>query len=198
MATACLRILISCRFLLTIDYQSTLRYVIIEIKARCTEPSAVRARLAERFARFVGTDRQCDTYFVVNAGRLKLREGDIENALIFYDRADRHGPKQSNVTLYRPEQASPLKEMLTCAMGIDVVVRKTREIYFVDNVKFHIDVVDGLGTFVEIEAIDDDGTIGPDELRRQCDEYVDLFAITPDDLLSTSYSDMLRSASTGT
>ena len=145
-----------------------------------------------RSASFKGTDHQTDTYFATAAGRLKLREGEIENALIFYHRPNEPGPKQSDVTLYHPEPQSPLKAMLSEAMGVDVVVEKRREIYFIDNVKFHIDVVDGLGTFVEIEAIDEDGSIGVDTLRRQCAEYLKLFAIAEEDLLSTSYSDMLR------
>lgn len=170
----------------------TLPHINVEIKATCDDPAAVRRRLAERFARFVGTDYQTDTYFVTEAGRLKLREGEIENALIFYERPDESGPKQSDVTLFHPPRGSPLKQMLSRAMGVDVVVEKKREIYFIENVKFHLDTINGLGTFVEIEAIDKDGTIGITTLRRQCEEYLDLFAIAEDDLLSTSYSDMLR------
>lgn len=167
-------------------------HINVEIKARCSDPAAVRERLAERGARFVGTDHQTDTYFSAAAGRLKLREGEIENALIYYDRPDQAGPKQSDVTLFHPSPDSPLKQMLSRAMGIDVVVEKRREIYFVENVKFHIDDVEALGTFVEIEAIDEHGSIGVDTLRRQCQEYLDVFAIAQEDLLSTSYSDMLR------
>lgn len=124
-----------------------------------------------------------------------MREGTIENALIFYDRSDDRGPKQSDVTLFHPEPGSPLKDMLSRAVGVEVVVRKKREIYFVDNVKIHLDTVEDLGHFVEIEAIDVDGSIGVDDLRKQCEEYVDLFAIKSDDLQSTSYSDMLKSRS---
>ncbi len=169
-----------------------LPHINVEIKATCRDAAAVRRRLAERSARFVGTDHQIDTYFSTAAGRLKLREGEIENALIYYERPDEHGPKQSDVTLFHPEPDSPLKDMLSRAMGIDVVVRKTREIYFIDNVKFHLDTVDELGTFVEIEAIDISGEIGAETLRRQCERYLDLFAIATEDLLGTSYSDMLR------
>ena len=71
------------------------------------------------------------------------------------------------------------------------MVDKKREIYFIDNVKFHIDNVENLGTFMEIEAIDSDGSIGKDKLQEQCQFYIDLFGIAPTDLLSNSYSDML-------
>ncbi|MFH1455391.1 MAG: CYTH domain-containing protein [archaeon] len=84
-----------------------------------------------------------------------------------------------------------MKEILTKALGILVVIDKQREIYFIDNVKFHIDIVEDLGTFVEIEAIDNDGTIGKDKLLEQCHFFLDLFKISQEDLISVSYSDLL-------
>lgn len=166
-------------------------HVNIEIKARSISQDRVREILRSQHADFRGTDHQIDTYFNVPAGRLKLREGNIENYLIHYDREDQEGPKQSNVTLYKPGPESSLKDILTRALGILVVVDKRREIYFIDNVKFHIDVVRDLGTFVEIEAIDQDGTVGRERLREQCNFYMDLLSIRPEDLISFSYSDLL-------
>jgi len=166
----------------------------VEIKARCSDPDRVRRVLTERGAGFRGTDRQVDTYFHCPNGRLKLREGDIEYALIHYDREDVAGPKPSDVTLYRPPRDPALKAALAAALGTRVVVRKAREIYFIDNVKFHIDAVDGLGSFVEIEAIDATGGIGAETLRAQCAEYVVLFGLRAQDLLAHSYSDMLAGA----
>ena len=64
-----------------------------EIKARCADQEAVRHYLHEHGADFKGTDHQIDTYFDVPEGRLKLRQGPIENNLIFYQRADTDGPK---------------------------------------------------------------------------------------------------------
>lgn len=163
----------------------------VEIKARCGDHGPIRTHLENRSARFVGEDRQVDTYFRVARGRLKLREGNIEHALIFYDRADQAGPKRSDVSLYHPDPGSPLKSILIQANGILTVVDKRREIYFIDNVKFHLDRVEGLGTFVEIEAIDRDETIGEERLHAQCRHYLDLFEIPEDALLSVSYSDLL-------
>lgn len=163
----------------------------IEIKARCNHPDVVRSILKERNATFKGIDRQVDTYFNSPNGWLKLREGGIEYSLIHYNREDKAGPKKSIVTLYHPVRDSTLKEVLTHALGVLVVVEKKREIYFVDNVKFHIDTVDRLGSFLEIEAIDTTGIIGRDALLSQCEEYMELFGIHPDDLMDCSYSDML-------
>lgn len=168
-----------------------MKRVNIEIKARCTEHAKIREILKSKGADFKGTDHQVDTYFRASVGRLKLREGVIENSLIFYQREDKEGPKQSDIILFKTEPGSSLKEMLTKSMGILVVVDKQREIYFVDNVKFHIDTVQGLGTFMEIEAIDCDGSIGVKQLHEQCQYYLDLFGIKSGDLISASYSDLL-------
>lgn len=163
----------------------------VEIKAHCSDPDRIRAILREQGAEEIGLDHQVDTYFQVNHGRLKLREGNIENSLIQYYRPDQAGPKKSEVTLYQSEPGSSLKEALTRALGVRVVVDKKREIYFIDNVKFHLDTVEGLGHFVEIEAIDLDGTLGVDYLQEQCEHYLELFGIPSGDLLEQSYSDMV-------
>lgn len=163
----------------------------IEIKARSHNQDSIREILKSENADFKGVDHQIDTYFKVNSGRLKLREGNIENSLVHYEREDKEGPKQSNVTFYKSAEKDSLKKILTKALGVLVVVDKTREIYFIDNAKFHIDSVKDLGTFVEIEAIDPDGSIGKDKLLEQCQFYLDLFKISKEDLISNSYSDLL-------
>ena len=164
----------------------------IEIKARCANASSIRNYLQQQQARFVGVDDQTDTYFNTNNGRLKMRQGPIENALIYYNRENKAGPKLSEVKLLPLEtNAELLKELLTKAHGVNVVVKKKREIYFIDNVKFHIDEVEGLGSFVEIEAIDKDGSLGLEKIKEQCYFYLQQFQITEDDLLTHSYSDLL-------
>ena len=166
----------------------------VEIKARCSNHQTIREILHTRHADCRGTDHQIDTYFKVNHGRFKLREGNIENALIYYEREDQEGPKQSSVTLVPTTPGSPLKALFTQALGILMVVEKRRDIYFIDNVKFHLDKVEGLGTFVEIEAIDYDVTIGSERLLTQCHTFLALFNIQPDQMIAVSYSDLLLSA----
>jgi predicted adenylyl cyclase CyaB len=165
--------------------------LIVEIKARCDDHERTRSFLTSRRAAFKGTDHQVDTYFKVNHGRLKLREGTIENFLVCYDRANTPAPKRSDVILFKSDPGSSLKAILTRALGVLIVVDKAREIYFIDNVKFHIDVVSGLGTFVEVEAIDSDGSIDEATLRDQCRGYLDELGIAEHDLVSVSYSDLL-------
>lgn len=169
----------------------TMSFLNIEIKARCSDAGMIRNILNQRNAIFKGEDHQVDTYFNCTNGRLKLREGTIEHHLIHYHREDEIGPKKSIVTLYQPAPNSSLKQILIDSLGILTIVDKKREIYFIDNVKFHIDDVQGLGSFVEIEAIDLDGTIREAKLRKQCEEYLALFQIQPEYLIDCSYSDLL-------
>jgi adenylate cyclase class 2 len=164
---------------------------IIEIKARCNNPDEIREKLRSLDALAMGTDRQVDTYFVVPEGRLKLRRGNIENTLIQYHRSNKSGPKLSNVKLYKPHDADALYATLSAALPVLVEVDKRREIYFIENVKFHIDHVESLGDFIEIEAIDEKHEIGVTKLNEQCEYYLKLLKVNPDDLMTHSYSDML-------
>lgn len=169
----------------------------IEIKARCLDLDVLRKILREKHADFKGVDHQIDTYFKVPNGRLKLREGNIENHLIFYDRKEAKGLKESSILLYDSKPGSSLKEILVRSLGVLAVVDKRREIYFIGNIKFHLDQVEGLGTFAEIEAIDEDGSIGRKKLAEQCDRYMKFFRIRKEDLIAASYSDMLLRRNSG-
>lgn len=162
----------------------------MEIKARTKDPDRIRSVLKGLKADYKGIDHQIDTYFNVQNGRLKLREGNIENNLIFYNRSDQKGPKESNYTLFKTEPSSILKSILAGSLGIMKIVDKKREIYYIENVKFHIDKVKGLGKFFEIEAIDRTGKLGKEKLLEQCGYYLKLFEIEESDLLTGSYSDM--------
>jgi len=162
----------------------------IEIKARCNNQETIRNILKTGNADFKGTDRQIDTYFKVNSGRLKLREGTVENALIHYNREDKYDAKESDIILYQNSKNSLLKELLTRALGLLITVDKEREIYFIGNVKFHLDKVVGLGEFIEIEAIGNENA-DKENLMSQCKFYLNLFGINKEDLVPVSYSDLL-------
>ena len=163
----------------------------VEIKAIVNDPSFVRNYLVNHRATFKGTDEQTDTYFNVTAGRLKLREGNIENNLIFYNRTNQAGPKSSHFNLVKIEDTKGLKDVLERSCGIKMIVRKKREIYYIDNVKFHIDEVPGLGSFIEIEAGNILAEKTESELLDQCNFYLKELGIKEEDLVSESYSDLL-------
>ena len=162
-----------------------------EIKAICNDPSHIRDYLIAHNAIFKGIDKQTDTYFNVIEGRLKLREGNIENNLIFYNRNDQAGPKSSHFHLVKIEDATGLKEVLERSCGVKMIVSKTREIYYIDNVKFHIDDVPGLGSFIEIEAGNILANKTEAELLEQCNFYLKEFGTKEEELIPESYSDML-------
>jgi adenylate cyclase, class 2 len=178
-----------------------LTHLNVELKARCADPARVRRVLAEAGATGPGTDTQRDVYFAVPAGRFKLRRGTIERSLVFYRRADEAAVRRSEVTMacleaLPPEAMAALEDALTAALGVRAVVEKRREIRFVDNVKFHLDDVAGLGSFVEIEAIDLDGTRGEEQLRSQCEAWRERLGLEASDLVSFSYSDVEPASST--
>ena len=170
-----------------------MKHTNIEIKAKSTKEkqNKIREFLKSKSAEFKGTDIQIDTYFKTNDGRLKLREGNIENHLIFYKRENTKDSKESNILLYDSDPKSNLKSILINSLGELVVVKKSREIYFIDNVKFHLDSVEDLGEFVEIEAISENDEIPKEKLIEQCNNYKNKFEISEKDLIKDSYSDML-------
>ena len=164
----------------------------LEIKARCADPEGTRQLLISCGAQFRGKDHQIDTYFCVSTGRLKLRQGGIENALIFYERADEPGPKASHAVVHETGiDTAGLKDILIRTLGVLVVVEKERDIYFLGNVKFHIDQVKGLGSFVEIEVMNQNGAFDQPALLAQCLAHLTYLGISRQDLISRSYSDLL-------
>jgi adenylate cyclase class 2 len=162
-----------------------------EFKARAADLDKLEQSLLELNPLFRGEDHQIDTYFNIPAGRLKLREGNIENALIYYERPDIANAKQSAIILYRHQPDISLREILTKVNGIKVVVDKRRKIYFIGNIKFHFDTVKELGTFIEVEAIDETGQISTEELQKQCNHYFSFFGLEADDYVDKSYSDLI-------
>ncbi|HYC29597.1 MAG TPA: class IV adenylate cyclase [Chitinophagaceae bacterium] len=168
-------------------------FINIEIKARTRRADGIRQYLLNHEAEVHGTDEQTDIYFNVQHGRLKLRQGNIENNLIFYERKETGGLKQSDVDLVKVEDSEGLKNVLAKSLGVKAVVKKRREIYYIRNVKFHLDTLEGLGSFVEIEASNRFEDIPAEKLREQCEAYMREFGVEEEDLINRSYSDMVMS-----
>ncbi|MFN5475525.1 MAG: class IV adenylate cyclase [Sphingobacteriales bacterium] len=163
----------------------------IEFKARVNDLREVETRLQTLSPVFKGLDHQVDTYFKVPHGRLKLREGKIEHALIQYHRDNLAGAKESSVVLYKHKPNPALKQILTLQFGVLKVVDKQRKIYFIDHVKFHFDHVAGLGEFMEVEVINENNRFTMEELQAECKRWIGFFDILPEQFVETSYSDMI-------
>ncbi|MGH7803620.1 MAG: class IV adenylate cyclase [Candidatus Binatia bacterium] len=165
----------------------------VEIKARVGDLSRIRERARALGARPAGVLAQTDRYYEIDGGRrVKLRE--IDGAcfeLIHYDRPERDGVRTSDYTVERFAAGDPT---LAEWRGRDArcVVAKTRELLLLDNVRIHLDRVDGLGTFLELEAVLDDAH---DErsCRVAVERLLDVFGIERGALLRASYSDLLGS-----
>jgi len=162
-----------------------------EFKAKVNAIEPFEEKLLSLNPVFHGIDHQIDTYFNASIGRLKLREGNIENSLINYDRENISGSKKSEIILYQHNPNPALKSILTKQLGIKVIVDKQRKIYFIENVKFHFDHVEQLGTFIEVEAIDAEEKFNIEELKNQCDQYFDFFELTQESVIDKSYSDLI-------
>lgn len=165
----------------------------VELKARDADPDATAARCRALGAEDRGVLVQRDTYFVGRRGRLKLREQDADGSeLIAYRRPDANEPAES--AYIRADAADPqaLHEALDAALGTLVVVAKRRRLFIWENVRIHLDEVEGLGAFLELEAL-----VHPDGLEAAHTRIAQLRAelrIEDDDLVSVGYSDLLLDA----
>ncbi|XP_003745260.1 uncharacterized protein LOC100906366 [Galendromus occidentalis] len=170
----------------------------VEIKARVTGFAVFHALFKQVFAPEVLEHkilRHCDTYFKCESGRLKLREitmNDESTAeLIFYSRTDSAGPKLSDFVKYDcTGTSSQLKELLVRANGLRGVVNKTRHLYIVGQTRVHIDQVEGLGDFMELEVMMKDGQPVA-EGTAIAQEFMEKLKVAPDSLIEGSYIDFL-------
>jgi predicted adenylyl cyclase CyaB len=166
----------------------------IEIKARYADLKKGR-KTAERLgARLAGIDRQTDTYFRVPTGRLKVRESSLKGGeLIPYLRPEEGGPKACDYAVIPLENPVKTVELLGAILGVSVVVKKVRAIYLLENVRIHLDDVEGLGRFLEFEAVCASG--GEDEERRNRERVSALlweFGIEDSDLVEGSYHELVK------
>jgi homotetrameric cytidine deaminase len=125
----------------------------VELKGRDPDPAATLAAALAAGAQDHGVLPQRDTYFAAREGRLKLREQDAGAELIAYERADRADARESAYTLVPIPDAAALRAALDASLGTVVEVVKRRRLLICDDVRIHLDQVDGLGDFVELEAV---------------------------------------------
>lgn len=134
---------------------------------------------------------QEDTFFAAPNGRLKLRVlGPKRAELIFYQRADQAGPRPSHYRIARTTDPQSLKDVLTAALPVIGVVRKRRMLYRVGQTRIHLDEVEGLGQFIELEYVlapDEDPRLG----QQVVEELMAKLGVRPEDLTPQAYLDLL-------
>ena len=165
---------------------------LVELKARYEDLGKARALLSG--ATSLGTFVQSDTYFSLGERRLKLRtvDGVKEGQLVYYERPDASGVKESQVLLATVSDGAAVREMLTRVFPVQAEVRKTREVYRFQGVQVHLDTVAGLGKFLEFEKILADDS-EREEGRKTLEALRRYFQIPEEDLMASSYSDLVES-----
>jgi len=164
----------------------------LELKARCADLERARERAREIATEWIGVDQQVDTYFATRAGRLKLRESSLSGAqLIPYLRPDERGAKRSDHLVIAIEDGAGLARMLSAMLGVHRVVRKRREIALYDNVRIHLDRVESLGTFIELEAVWDGTDAALAEQERKLSFLRERLGVRDEDLIAGSYETLL-------
>lgn len=126
----------------------------VEAKYRCAGHEGLRERALALGAEPAGVLRQVDTFYRVATGRLKLRDfGDGTGELISYLRADEASARRSDYRIYPTKSPAALGEVLAHALGTCGCVRKTRTLLLWRSTRIHLDEVEGLGRFVELETV---------------------------------------------
>ena len=163
----------------------------IEIKARVPDPEALLARAEALATEETQTILQTDTFFQVPTGRLKVREfADGSGELICYERPDGEGPKTSTYDIARTGDGAALRRVLAAALDVRGVVSKKRLLVMVGRTRIHLDEVEGLGSFMELEVVlagDDSRSQG----EKEAAELMEKLGITSADLVRGAYIDLL-------
>jgi predicted adenylyl cyclase CyaB len=164
----------------------------IEIKARARNFADLRQRaeaLSDTPAQVI---HQEDTFFQITRGRLKLRQLSPDHGqLVYYERTDASGPKRSDYIIAESSDPAALKAALTAALGVRGVVRKRRSLYMVGQTRIHLDEVEGLGEFMELEVVlrpeqsDVEGQAIAQDLMTRLD-------VQEEDLLEGAYMDLME------
>lgn len=170
----------------------------VESKTRCTDLQAVARLAAALGARYEGRLDQVDTYFRVHDGRLKLREishrtpdrtVSVSTELIRYQRPDQSGARVSSYERTEIGDVESCKTRLEAEHGVRGQVKKQRELWILDSTRIHLDSVEELGDFVELETVCA-GTAGPAD-RLEHDRVSSALDLDPNATVEGSYIDLL-------
>ena len=167
----------------------------VEIKAKVTNLGYL-LKVAQELSKSEGVIlKQKDIFYLCPTGRLKLRSissnGQSKNELIFYQRPDEGGPKLSNFVTSAIPNAEEMDKILTSSNGSDGIVAKERILFMVGQTRVHVDKVEGLGDYMELEvqlrenqSVDEGSKIANDLMKK--------LGINEDDLITGAYHDLLK------
>ena len=164
----------------------------IEIKARSRNFADLRRgaeALSDTPAQVIPQE---DTFFHTPKGRLKLRQLAPERGqLVYYERPDQDGPKRSNYHIFETSDPESLKTVLRLALGVRGVVRKKRYLFLVGQTRLHLDEVEGLGEFLELEVV-----LRPEQSDAEgqaiARDLMTRLGVQEEDLLEGAYMDLLE------
>jgi len=162
----------------------------IEVKVRLTEYHEALEFVSSLTGQKPLQLKQVDTYFKTTNGRLKLREEAGQSELIFYIRPDQPDSKRSDYLRVPVVEPDKLKDVLAKALSVDVVVEKTRNLFFQGAIRIHIDKVRRLGHFIEVEVPVDD--VESEKVAHAAIKTLLSNLPGVSESISVSYSDMLR------
>lgn len=165
----------------------------IEQKFECEDTNQMISLCKSHNYNYKGSFKQKDVYFGSKKGRLKIREIDgREKELIYYERADSIQARES--VYYRipfNSDFSDVVAILTKSNGLLGTVKKTRNVYYNENVRINIDNVEGLGNFIEFEAEIESGHFNKTESKRILEETKKALNISDECVINCSYIDLL-------
>ena len=163
----------------------------VEIKARISSVEALVPRVAALADQGPIEIEQDDTFFVCERGRIKLRAlSATEGQLIFYRRANQAGPKESRFVISPTASPDSLRDALALAYGSAGRVRKHRTLYLVGRTRVHLDRVESLGHFLELEVVLAEGE-SPDAGVKEARGLMTALGLGDDQLIDGAYVDLL-------
>jgi predicted adenylyl cyclase CyaB len=170
----------------------------IEIKAAVCDLQAIERRLLRLGAFGPQMLVQCDTFFNCGSGRLKMREIAGQKAeLIIYARPDSVGPKISRYIVLPVDDSKLAHEIMSLTHGCAGFVKKTRKVFFLAGARVHLDKVERLGTFVEIEVVLSDDYAQATGWNIMA-ELLDVLQISQRDMVAEAYIDLVKQDSAAT
>ena len=159
-----------------------------EIKCRISNLSAIKEKLSSDRNYKYSVEKQRDIYYNVKSGRLKLRIINEKNSdLIYYNRKEKNSERVSNFVISSTLNFRELNFIMTEQFKVMVIVNKKREIFVKDNIRIHLDTVNKLGKFLEIEIMFKD----LNKAKKLMEELKEMLNLNSKDFIKSSYSDLL-------